>query len=102
MIALVEPMATEAYCQAVTVNTGMGGERGTLVFIREQLVAVLVQIGANQDVEQKLHGKWFLEAGFGPCQDWNNGLVFASRDEAVAWVREQVLTDGPAANWGAS
>ncbi|ACL56977.1 hypothetical protein [Methylobacterium nodulans] len=91
-------MGTEAYLQSVTVNTGTGGEHGTLVFIGGQLVAVLTQINEARDTEQELQGKWFLEAGFGPCKDWNNGSIFASKDKAVEWVREQVLMDGPVAN----
>ncbi|ACL60608.1 hypothetical protein [Methylobacterium nodulans] len=95
-------MVAEEYFQPVVVNTGAGGEHGTLVFIEGQLVAVLTQINEARDTEQEFQGKWFLEAGFGPCKDWNNGSIFASKDKAVEWVREQVLMDEPVASCIAS
>ncbi|MFE1599044.1 hypothetical protein [Methylobacterium sp. ID0610] len=86
-------MTLEAQCQPVFVNTGAGGEPGSLVFVGGKLVAVLVQLDESEDNDRDLQGKWFLEAGFGPCQDWSKGSVFTSQDEAVAWVSEQVRLD---------
>ncbi|GJD99621.1 hypothetical protein [Methylobacterium isbiliense] len=90
---MVTAMEVTACSTPVIVNTGAGGQDGLLVFVDKQLVAVLVLMCANHDADATLHGKWFLEAGFGPCQDWNKGQIFATRDDALAWVRTQVVTD---------
>lgn len=78
----------------VVVNTGFGGQDGLLVFVNKQLVAVLVVLNLDHEEDTTLKGRWFLEAGFGPCQAWNRGHVFATQDEALTWVRDQVLADG--------
>ena len=94
---MVASMDLSACTRAVVVNTGDGGQDGLLVFVAKQLVAVLVLIEGMNESEAALQGKWFLEAGFGPCQDWNRGRVFATRDEAIAWVQDQALKDGSGA-----
>lgn len=82
----------------VVVNTGFGGQDGLLVFANDKLVAVLVVLDEDYDQDTSIQGMWFLEAGFGPCQDWNRGHVFATQDQALAWVRDQVLADGAGAH----
>ncbi len=86
-------MEVSACSQPVVVNTGAGGQDGLLVFVNQQLVAVLVLMNSNHDLDTTLDGKWFLEAGFGPCQDWNKGQIFATQDEAMTWVRTQIVRD---------
>lgn len=82
----------------VVVNTGAGGQDGLLVFANDELVAVLVVLDEEYDRDVNMQGRWFLEAGFGPCQTWSKGHVFATQDEALAWVRNQVLMDGDVAH----
>ncbi|MFE1598949.1 hypothetical protein [Methylobacterium sp. ID0610] len=82
-----------ARTQSVTVNTGSGGEDGVLVFVEDQLVAVLVEIIDRQDAGDEPSRPWFLEAGFGPCRDWNKGQTFRSQDEAIAWVVDKISQD---------
>ncbi|WP_287744815.1 hypothetical protein [Methylobacterium sp.] len=91
---MVKPMEPSVCLKPVAVNTGSGGQDGLLVFFADQLVAVLVRLEGTHDPNTTLQGQWFLEAGFGPCQAWNKGQVFATQDEAVAWVRDQVLQQG--------
>lgn len=89
----MRPMGSSVCSQPVVVNTGDGGQDGMLVFVSKQLVAVLVLLEGTHDPDTTLHGQWFLEAGFGPCQDWNRGRVFSTQDEAIAWVQHQVTAD---------
>ncbi|GJD99881.1 hypothetical protein [Methylobacterium isbiliense] len=91
---MVNPMEASVCLKPVVVNTGSGGQDGLLVFFAKQLVAVLVLLEDKNAPDTTLRGQWFLEAGFGPCQAWNKGQIFATRDEAVAWIRDQVLKDG--------
>lgn len=91
---MVNSMGSSVCSQPVVVNTGDGGQDGLLVFVAKQLVAVLVLLEGKHSLDTPLRGKWFLEAGFGPCQDWNKGQIFATQEEAIAWVQDQVLMDG--------
>lgn len=87
---MVKPKEKGIRTEPLVVNTGTGGENGLLVLIDGKLVAVLIHLGASYDLAAETQGQWFLEAGFGPCQDWNKGLTFASLDEALAWTCAQV------------
>lgn len=51
----------------VLVETGSADEDGCLVFAHDRLVAVLVRLSAAAHPDEALRGRWFLEAGFGPC-----------------------------------
>ncbi len=90
---MVDSMQSSVCLQPVVVNTGEGGQDGLLVFVAKQLVAVLVHLEEKHGPDPAYRNKWFLEAGFGPCQAWNRGQIFATQDEAVAWVRDQVLAE---------
>ena len=50
-----------------------------------QLVAVLVRLADEMHDDQR--GRWFVEAGFGPCRTAVPPM-FGDLDEARAWVRE--------------
>jgi hypothetical protein len=80
------------------VNTGDGGQDGLLVFVAEQLVAVLVLLDERHSPDSTYENKWFLEAGFGPCQTWNGEQIFTTQDEAIAWVKDQVQSDRGSGN----
>jgi hypothetical protein len=74
--------------QAIPILIDGHDTQGQLVLLGEDLVAVLSRLdGEAHDPEMK--GSWHLEAGFGPCQV-ASGEVFATLDQAGAWVREQV------------
>ncbi|WP_407519654.1 hypothetical protein [Methylobacterium oryzisoli] len=83
-------MRPSIYCQQVLVDTGGADERGCLLFVNERLVAVLVYLEQDEDLKPELWGRWFVEAGFGPCQQGNTATTFASTDEAIRWACEQV------------
>lgn len=72
----------------VLVETGSADEDGRLVFVRDRLVAVLVRLSAaaHPDPDSGLRGKWFVEAGFGPCAAQAPD-VFPALADAEAWVR---------------
>ena len=73
--------------QPVEIAVHGGMEAGQLVFADAQLVAVLTHL--DQSVSEELRSRWFLEAGFGPCEAATPPL-FASLDAAQEWVRERV------------
>jgi hypothetical protein len=61
---------------------------GHLVLIDGQLAAVLARLDGDAH-EPEFKGHWHLEAGFGHC-DVPGTHVFATLDEAEAWVQGQV------------
>ena len=61
---------------------------GHLVLIDGQLAAVLARLAGDAH-ELEFKGRWHLEAGFGHC-DVPGTHVFATLDEAGAWVQGQV------------
>ena len=69
--------------------TGCNDQEGYLVLSDGQLVAVLVRFADEMHLDQL--GKWFLEAGFGPCRT-TVPPVFADLDEAQAWVRQKLAS----------
>ena len=74
--------------QAIPILIDGHDTQGQLVLVDGDLVAVLSRLdGEAHDPEVK--GHWHLEAGFGPCQVVP-GEVFATLDQAGAWVRERV------------
>ncbi len=83
-------MSLTSRCQPALVDTGSADEQGCLVFVDDRLVAVLVCLEPDEHVEPGFWHRWFVEAGFGPCQPDNGDRIFASQDEAVAWARERV------------
>ena len=65
--------------QAVTVETGSADEDGRLVFVNDRLLAILVRLERDDHVEPEFWGRWFLEAGFGPCHgSGSETMLFAS------------------------
>ncbi|MBY0296264.1 MAG: hypothetical protein K2X71_09540 [Methylobacterium sp.] len=87
-------MRRNTHCQNVLVDTGGVDEQGCLLFVDERLVAVLVRLERDDELKPELWGRWFVEAGFGPCQQANSAMTFASTDEAIAWACEQVAQAG--------
>lgn len=81
----------------VKLATTVDGEEARLVMSADdRLVAVLVSVVD----EHSPAGTWFLEAGFGPCQQ-AVGPIFANLDEACSWIRQELqaeLTASPAAH----
>ena len=73
--------------QPIPVMTGSQDHEGRLVLADGQLVAVLVRLA--DEVHGDKRGGWFLETGYGRC-DGPQHPVFASLDEAQAWVRRRV------------
>jgi hypothetical protein len=62
-------------------------EKGLLVFADGILVAVFSHL--NETVDGELQDRWFLEAGFGRCQEVKPP-VFDSREEAEQWVFDRM------------
>jgi hypothetical protein len=63
---------------------GDQSEAGVIVFADGVLVAVLSCL--NETVDGELQDRWYLEAGFGPCDGVLPPPVFDSQDEAEQWV----------------
>lgn len=76
-------MAPRVTLQPMPVMTGSDDRDGVLVLSDGQLVAVLVQLA--DEVHEEQRGRWFLEAGFGPCRT-AVAPVFGNLNEAQAWV----------------
>ena len=62
---------------------------GHLVLIDGQLAAVLARLDGDAHEQPELKGNWHLEAGFGHC-NVPGTHVFATLDEAGAWVQGRV------------
>lgn len=75
----------------VPVLTDGRAEEGRLVFVEGCLVAVLVQVSA-EEAEPQEGGGWFLEAGFGPCGPLlaMPPPLFSTLEQAQDWVRDRV------------
>ena len=69
--------------QPTQVMTGSDDDEGCLVSADGQLVAILVRLTDDMHADQR--GRWFLEAGFGPCRTAVPPL-FDGLEEAQAWV----------------
>ena len=75
--------------QPVRVATNSADEDGQLVFSRDRLVGVLIQLSAGHG---ELEGRWFLETGYGRLNG-NDHPVFSDLDEARDWILRRL--DGP-------
>ena len=64
--------------------SGNKSEPGCLVFADGVLVAVISHL--EETVDGEIQHRWYLEAGFGRCDGLKPEPVFASKDEAQAWV----------------
>ncbi len=85
----------EISLKPISVMTDGGSHEGRLVFADGSLVGVLARVGPQETAGgERQGGGWFLEAGFGPCSTLMavTPPVFATQDEAVAWIREQLET----------
>jgi hypothetical protein len=67
---------------------GNKSEPGCLIFADGILVAVISHL--EETVEGELKHRWYLEAGFGPCDEVIPHPIFASKEEAWAWVSDRV------------
>lgn len=75
--------------QPVRVSTGSDETASHLVFDDGFLVAVLVQLGEEQETDV---GRWFLEAGFGRV-DHPNPPTFVDLEEAQSWIERRLADD---------
>ena len=72
--------------QRVPVMTGSADREGCVIFADGQLTAVVVRLDACE--HGHLRGKWFLEAGIGPCN--HPAPLFDLVDDALAWVASRI------------
>ena len=80
-------MVPRVTLQPIPVMTGSDDREGCLVLSDGQLVAVLVHLA--DEVHDDQRGRWFVEAGFGPCRT-AVAPIFGDLDEAQAWVRNKL------------
>ena len=80
-------MAPRITLQPTPVITGSDDREGCLVLADYRLVAVLVLLADEMHGPER--GRWFVEAGFGPCRT-EAPPVFDDLDAARAWVRRRV------------
>lgn len=71
--------------QPVRLADGRGGE-GALVFIDDELAAVLVRLTEQSSLGP---GRWCLEAGFGRFA-WHGSPVFVDLPTAEAWISQML------------
>jgi hypothetical protein len=79
--------------QPMSVMSDGGSHEGRLILADGDLVAVFARVTAEETAgDEGGAGDWFLEAGFGPCGTVVSvrPTVFATLDEAVAWVRSRL------------
>jgi hypothetical protein len=78
--------------QTIPVLTDGGSREGRLVMADGDLAAVFVTVTPEEAGSASPGTGWFLEAGFGPCSSLLAVAppIFASLDEAQAWVREML------------
>ncbi len=74
--------------QPTSVRTESIDRVGRLAFIDGDLVAVLVRLDAPGHLPTQ-RGRWFLEAGFGPCGR-NTVPCFDDLESARSWIDDQV------------
>ena len=79
-------------CRPVLADTASRDSEGCMIFRDERLVAVVVRIEPDDDLDPALWGQWNLEAGFGPCRV-AAGAVFPSCDAAKAWALRRSQRD---------
>jgi hypothetical protein len=73
-------------CEPLLVNTASPDEQGYLLFVDNKLVAVLVRVERDDELDGTLWGRWCLEAAFGPCHHVGTSLTFAAPEEALEWA----------------
>lgn len=83
-------MLPTSRCEPLLVNTASPDRQGCLILVDDQLVAIIVRIERTEHLEPELWERWFLEAGFGPCQAPTLNSSFASPAEALDWACRQV------------
>ncbi|MFE1598148.1 hypothetical protein [Methylobacterium sp. ID0610] len=77
-------MTLQLASQAVRIATFTEPEDGLLLFANGRLVAIISQL--RNSVSDELAGRWFLEAGFGPCAH-RAPEAFDTAGDAERWVR---------------
>jgi hypothetical protein len=72
-------------------------EDGFLIFTDGALVAVITNLDWSVGDYGHLRGRWFLEAGFGPCAVLpGDECIFETPHAARKWVLRQLLERQPA------
>jgi hypothetical protein len=74
----------------VRVGTGSSDEEGQMALVNGKLVAILVHL-TGPYTNPGLHGKWFVEAGFGPLSQKHE--LFSTLEEAETWVLKHYLVE---------
>jgi hypothetical protein len=80
-------LAASLTFQHIEVVTGHADHEGQLVLVNGQLIAVLVRL--DDEVHGNDRGRWFLEAGFGPCQGPFQP-AFSDLEGAARWITERI------------
>jgi hypothetical protein len=83
-------MVMDITWRPVRVGVGSLVEEGRMVLVNGTLVALLVHLTGPYDTPE-LHGKWFVEAGFGPHSDKQE--LFSTLEEAEDWVLQHYLAE---------
>jgi hypothetical protein len=92
-------MTSKLTLRPIRINTGSADTEGRLVLAAGSLVAILVRLDGPE--HGLLRGHWLLEAGFGPCTTVRQDL-FASLDDAKAWIIGQLTDSVPPGGSGPS
>lgn len=63
----------------------LGGEEGHLILVDDKLAAVVSRLD-DENYPAEHQGRWFIEAGFGPCAPTSHERLFQTLDQAARWV----------------
>lgn len=76
--------------EPVVVAVSRHDENGAIVRVDGRMVGVLIRLDAHFYGDDR--GRWYLEAGFGPCAG-HPPAPFAKLSDGLAWIAER-LGDG--------
>lgn len=77
--------------QRVIVKLGSIAEEGALLFVEDELLAMVVYLEpAFYANDPEIAGKWSLEFGFGPCSFGKETILFDDLEDAVGWARGRI------------
>lgn len=71
----------------VRIAAESGHEDGMLLFVNGSLMAIVTHL--HHSVTDEFAGRWFVEAGFGPCS-YRRPELFDTAEQAKRWVRRCV------------
>ncbi len=79
-------MILDVVFQSTSVGISETKEPACLGMVGEHILVILIS-STDTNSEQK-NALWYLEAGFGPCDQ--QGIMFETLDDASSWIRSRL------------